>query len=149
MSWFLYCSGNIHACLFMYPLLSLCRSVCYPRVSDKGFCLIRQTKTCSFVLLKFCFCLERAMRESEDCSSTRFNQFMVYQFHEYRVWGAAIGSSHRSALTRPSWNGGPSRPLVFCLCPRAFVWRHRCCCLQVWFVSPDWHVKRILNKQQH
>lgn len=134
MSWFLYCLNNIHACLFVYPLLFSSWFCWLPKRIRKCF-LPYKTDKDLFVCLFYCTFVSvlNVWSElnwcSEDCSSTGSYWFMVYHVHEYLVWGAAVGSSHRSAckpLNKAVMERGscPSRLLCFLLVYPLFVFKH-------------------------
>lgn len=141
----LYCLNNIHACLFVYPLLFF-SLYCWLPNGMKWFLPYKTEKdlfVCSVVLL-FLSVLNvwsELNLFSEDCSSIGSYWFITSMnilFGEQPLGQAT--DLYACLWTRLLWNGvWPKQAPLFsaCLshvCFQAFIWRHRCCCLQVWFV---------------
>ncbi len=130
---------------FAFLYYFFCCSVSYLRVLDKGFCLIRQTKTCPLV----CFPLLSVL-------GVWWKWFGYSEDVNISVVEQPLGRASRTACVRLfiavwAFDQGcyGSRGLVqtglflsfacfsSSVCYQAFVWRHRCCCQQVWLVAEN------------
>lgn len=127
MSWFFYCLTNIHACLFVYPLL-FSSSYCWLPNGMRKWILPYKTEKdlihlfyCTFVFV----CLECVVRVKlmlEDCSS-----ILVHGLS--RPWISCLGSKppicmqafEQAVMQRGSC---PSRLLCFLLVYPMFVFKH-------------------------
>lgn len=158
----------VHSCMpFCVPfaLLLFCCSVSYLMVLDKGFCLIRQSKTCTLFCLPF---------DSWVCDEMGLDTLKtLHHFREYLSRGAAVRSSHQICMCAPHrhsvWAfeqgcngiGGLVQAGSFLSFAYFLLLLYLLSSIGMTpllllstslvssreSVSPDWHVKRFLNKQ--